>query len=93
MPPDEIIGELADRAVGDGAAAVEDDEAARHAARDRGAGVLLVSEDLDELLALASRLVVLSHGRVALACSTVNADIASIGRAMAGDAQHQQEAA
>jgi simple sugar transport system ATP-binding protein len=63
------------------------------AARDRGAGVLLVSEDLDELLALASRLVVLSHGRVALACSTVNADIASIGRAMAGDAHHQQEAA
>jgi general nucleoside transport system ATP-binding protein len=55
------------------------------AARDAGCGVLLVSEDLDELLALASRLVVLSHGHVALECATAGADIASIGRAMAGD--------
>jgi ABC-type uncharacterized transport system ATPase subunit len=54
-------------------------------ARDAGTGVLLVSEDLDELLALASRLVVLSHGQVALECPTTSADIAAIGRAMAGD--------
>jgi simple sugar transport system ATP-binding protein len=55
------------------------------AARDAGAGVLLVSEDLDEILALASRMVVLSHGHVGLECPTANADIAAIGRAMAGD--------
>jgi ABC-type uncharacterized transport system ATPase subunit len=55
------------------------------AARDGGTGVLLVSEDLDELLALASRLVVLSHGHIALECPTANADIGTIGRAMAGD--------
>jgi simple sugar transport system ATP-binding protein len=55
------------------------------AARDAGTGVLLVSEDLDELLALASRLVVLSHGHVALECPTANADVSAIGRAMAGD--------
>jgi simple sugar transport system ATP-binding protein len=55
------------------------------AARDAGTGVLLVSEDLDELLALASWLVVLSHGRVALTCPTAQADIGAIGRAMAGD--------
>ncbi len=55
------------------------------AARDGGAGVLLVSEDLDELLALASRLLVLSHGHIALESPTANADIGSIGRAMAGD--------
>jgi simple sugar transport system ATP-binding protein len=55
------------------------------AARDAGTGVLLVSEDLDELLALASRLVVLSHGHVALECPTAQADISAIGRAMAGD--------
>jgi len=55
------------------------------AARDSGCGVLLVSEDLDELLALSSRLVVLSHGHVALECDTATADIATIGRAMAGD--------
>jgi ABC-type uncharacterized transport system ATPase subunit len=55
------------------------------AARDAGAGVLLVSEDLDEILSLASRMVVLSHGHVGLECATANADISSIGRAMAGD--------
>ena len=55
------------------------------AARDGGAGVLLVSEDLDELLALSSRLLVLSHGHIALESPTANADIGSIGRAMAGD--------
>ncbi|WP_127998620.1 ABC transporter ATP-binding protein [Piscinibacter defluvii] len=62
------------------------------AARDGGAGVLLVSEDLDELLALASRLVVLSHGHVALECPTANADIGAIGRAMAGDTAHAEAA-
>jgi simple sugar transport system ATP-binding protein len=55
------------------------------AARDAGAGVLLVSEDLDEILALASRMVVLSHGQVGLECLTEGADIQHIGRAMAGD--------
>jgi len=55
------------------------------AARDGGAAVLLVSEDLDELLALASRIVVLSHGHVALECEAAGADIGAIGRAMAGD--------
>jgi len=62
------------------------------AARDAGCGVLLISEDLDELLALASRLLVLSHGHVALECATAQADIATIGRAMAGDAQAPQPA-
>ena len=55
------------------------------AARDAGAGVLLVSEDLDEILALASRMVVLSHGHVGLECATAEADISAIGKAMAGD--------
>jgi general nucleoside transport system ATP-binding protein len=55
------------------------------AARDAGCGVLLISEDLDEILALASRLVVLSHGHVALECAAAQADIGAIGRAMAGD--------
>jgi simple sugar transport system ATP-binding protein len=55
------------------------------AARDGGAAVLLVSEDLDELLALASRIVVLSHGHIALECEAAQADISAIGRAMAGD--------
>ena len=63
------------------------------AARDGGCGVLLVSEDLDELLALSSRLVVLSHGHIALECETAKADIATIGRAMAGDTHTEAEAA
>lgn len=33
--------------------------------RDRGAGILLVSEDLDELFALSDRLLVMVHGRIA----------------------------
>jgi len=63
-------------------------------ARDAGCAVLLISEDLDELLALSTRLVVLSHGRIAyetVIAGTAGAaappvDIAAIGRAMAGDA-------
>ncbi len=55
------------------------------AARDGGAAVLLVSEDLDELLALASRIVVLSHGQLALECASGSADIGAIGLAMAGE--------
>ena len=56
--------------------------------------MLLISEDLDELLALSTRLLVLSHGHIAyettLAAGDGGAppevDIAAIGRAMAGDA-------
>ncbi len=64
------------------------------AARDAGCAVLLISEDLDELLALSTRLLVLSHGHIAYE-TTLTAvagvapapvDIAAIGRAMAGDA-------
>ena len=52
------------------------------AARDAGAGVLLVSEDLDEILSLASRMVVLSHGHVGLECATAERrHRARIGRA------------
>ncbi len=62
-------------------------------ARDAGCAVLLISEDLDELLALSTRLVVLSHGRIAYETAIAAApggaatpvDIAAIGRAMAGD--------
>ena len=35
------------------------------AARNAGAAVLLVSEDLDELLELADRIVVMANGRLA----------------------------
>ncbi len=65
--------------------AVAEIHARLRAARDAGCGVLLISEDLDEILALASRVLVLSHGHVALQCAAAGADIGAIGRAMAGD--------
>ncbi|MBM3393046.1 MAG: ABC transporter ATP-binding protein [Betaproteobacteria bacterium] len=54
------------------------------AARSAGAAVLLVSEDLDELLVLSDRLLVLCGGRVVHQGRTQDADIAVIGRCMAG---------
>jgi simple sugar transport system ATP-binding protein len=56
------------------------------AARDAGAAVLLVSEDLDELLALSDRLLVMSAGELVHECATAAADIGVIGRCMAGHA-------
>jgi simple sugar transport system ATP-binding protein len=46
--------------------------------------VLLVSEDLDELLELADRILVMFEGRVVYAASIADADIGAIGRHMAG---------
>jgi simple sugar transport system ATP-binding protein len=52
--------------------------------RNRGAAVLLVSEDLDEILELADRIAVMSGGRIDYVVSAADADRTSIGRAMAG---------
>ncbi|NBV21881.1 MAG: ABC transporter ATP-binding protein [Proteobacteria bacterium] len=53
-------------------------------ARNRGVAVLLVSEDLDELLALADRLLVISHGEFVYETTPAQADIKTIGHHMAG---------
>ncbi|MBD1938423.1 ABC transporter ATP-binding protein [Microcoleus sp. FACHB-68] len=53
-------------------------------ARNRGVAVLLVSEDLDELLKLADRIVVISEGKFAYESAIAEADFATIGRSMAG---------
>lgn len=53
-------------------------------ARNRGAAVLLVSEDLDEILQLSDRIVVMFDGRLALETNAAAADVGAIGRAMAG---------
>jgi simple sugar transport system ATP-binding protein len=53
-------------------------------ARNRGAAVLLVSEDLDEILQLSDRIVVMFDGQIALQASAAEADVGAIGRAMAG---------
>ncbi len=54
------------------------------AARDAGAAVLLISEDLDEILDLADRVLVMSEGRIAYEAAAAAADRAEIGRRMAG---------
>jgi general nucleoside transport system ATP-binding protein len=45
-----------------------------------------VSEDLDELLVLADRIVVMFAGRIVHETPTALADVAVIGQAMAGQA-------
>jgi simple sugar transport system ATP-binding protein len=53
-------------------------------ARNRGVGVLLVSEDLDELLSLADRILVMAGGTFVHETPAANADINLIGQKMAG---------
>lgn len=56
------------------------------AARARGAAVLLVSEDLDELLTLSDRLLVMYEGRVMAELDATGADRGQLGLLMAGRA-------
>ena len=53
------------------------------AMRNKGAAVLLVSEDLDELLALADRILVMSNGQIVYETPIQTADVAIIGHHMA----------
>jgi simple sugar transport system ATP-binding protein len=69
-------------------AAVEEIHARIITARNQGAAVLLVSEDLDELLELSDRILVMSQGRVVHETTTASADPHEIGRYMAG---HQDD--
>ncbi len=54
------------------------------AARNRGVAVLLVSEDLDELLKLSDRILVISEGNFTYDSPIDQADFKAIGQAMAG---------
>jgi len=60
------------------------------AARNDGAAVLLVSEDLDELLVLSDRIAVIFDGHIVHETPAASADIKIIGPCMAG---HQPPAA
>ncbi len=53
-------------------------------ARNKGAAVLLVSSDLDEILELADRIVVMFHGALVYEAPAAQADLTAIGRHMAG---------
>lgn len=52
--------------------------------RNRGAAVLLVSEDLDEILELADRVAVMSEGKISYVAATADTDRNTIGIHMAG---------
>lgn len=56
------------------------------AARNAGAAVLLMSEDLDEVMELSDRILVMSEGRIAHETPAEGADIAVIGHHMGGHA-------
>jgi simple sugar transport system ATP-binding protein len=55
-------------------------------ARNRGTAVLLISADLDEIFALADRVVVMSEGKAVHEVDIESADLGVIGRHLAGHA-------
>jgi simple sugar transport system ATP-binding protein len=65
-------------------AAVSQIHAEIMAVRNRGAAVLLVSEDLDELLELADRILVIFDGQLVYEVRASEANLTEIGRHMAG---------
>jgi simple sugar transport system ATP-binding protein len=56
------------------------------ARREAGAGILLISEDLDELMELSDRIAVLHGGHLAGICDARTTDRAELGRLMLGAA-------
>lgn len=54
--------------------------------REEGAGILLVSEDLDELFALSDRLLVMYHGKVVGGFQPHETDMQTVGHLMTGGA-------
>jgi simple sugar transport system ATP-binding protein len=54
--------------------------------RNRGGSVLLVSEDLDELMKMADRILVMSGGEIAHETLCADLDLAAVGRYMGGHA-------
>ncbi len=52
--------------------------------RARGAAVLLISEDLDEIMALADRIAVIYEGRIMGVLNTRDATVEQLGLMMAG---------
>jgi len=55
--------------------------------RDEGLAILLISEDLDELLALSDRIAVMNCGKIMGVVDAADADISEIGLMMAGERQ------
>lgn len=58
------------------------------AARRQGAGIVLISEDLDELLRLSDRVAVMHRGRLSPAMPAAGVTTRELGLLMAGQARH-----
>ena len=74
-------------------AATQQVQAWLQSARDSGAGVLLISEDLDEVLQLGDRIAVLYEGEIIGTVSREQAERSAIGLMMAGSHSRTVEAA
>ncbi|HSV61196.1 MAG TPA: ABC transporter ATP-binding protein [Variovorax sp.] len=59
--------------------------------RERGGAVLLISEDLDELLELADRIVVMSEGRIVFETPAATAERHVLGAHMGGGDHHHHQ--
>jgi simple sugar transport system ATP-binding protein len=62
-------------------------------ARERGAAILLISEDLEEILALSDRVVVMSKGRLSVPSARGERSTRQLGELMAGHAEVAHHAA
>ncbi|TCL65142.1 ABC transporter ATP-binding protein [Rhizobium sp. BK251] len=60
--------------------------------RDAGAGIILISEELEELLNLSDRIAVLYEGRIMGIVESDRADVDEIGLLMGGRQQHREVA-
>ena len=61
-------------------------------ARARGAAILLISEDLEEILALADRIVVMSKGRLSTPSARAERSVRELGELMAGHGEEGRAA-
>ena len=80
--PDFILANQPVRGLDEGAIAYVHEQL--FAARKRGAGILLISEDLDELMSLCDRIAVMYHGELTQAMPTTGLTVTDIGLMMAG---------
>ena len=61
-------------------------------AREEGTAILLISSDLEEILALADRVGILYNGRIVREFSPGELTLSEIGHYMSGDTQGEQTA-
>ena len=82
--PDFILANQPVRGLDEGAIAYVQEQL--FDARKRGAAILLISEDLDELLSLCDRIAVMYQGNLSEAVPTATRTVTEIGLMMAGQA-------